>query len=47
MFMASSLQYLINEILRSATLLLWQKIHNSETIRTEKAVNIDFSALIA
>jgi hypothetical protein len=46
MFLAERLQYLINEVLCSETIPLWQKIYNRETIRIEKIVNIDFAAPI-
>jgi hypothetical protein len=36
MFLAEWIQYLINEVVCSETILLWQKIHNGETIRIEK-----------
>jgi hypothetical protein len=35
-----------NEVLCNEPIPIWQKIHNSETIRIEKTVNIDFSAPI-
>jgi hypothetical protein len=34
--MAQWLQYLINKVLCSESIPLWQKIHNSETIRIGK-----------
>jgi hypothetical protein len=44
--MAEWLQYLINEVLCSEIIPLWQKIHNSETIQIKETVTIAFSAPI-